>query len=101
MTIDEFRDAIMNLKPGNFMALNGAASGIIGSSNSGADVMLELQRATIDFVHQYKTGDDVALEAATQELRAKLMVATTVGAITEGQSDMLTDNLMQIMNGEE
>lgn len=93
MTIDSFQEKVMQLKPNNFMALNGAAPGIVGSSDSGSNAVLELQRACIEFVRAYKSGNAGAAEAARKELVAKILVAHTFNAINEGQADDLLDAL--------
>lgn len=99
MTIDEFRDAVMSLKPNNFMALNGAASGILGSSDSGTDSITQLQRATIEFVDRYKQGSDEEIASAKREVIGKVMVAMALDAITEEKADELTEALVHITKG--
>ena len=99
MTIDEFRDAVMKLKPSNFMAMGGAASGILGSSDSGTDSILQLQRSTIEFVDRYKQGSEDEIMTARREVIGKIMVAMALDAITEEKADELTEALMQITKG--
>lgn len=82
------------------MALNGAAAGIIGSSDSGTDAIVQLQRATITFAEAYKKADSAeALQAAKREVIGKIMVAVALDAITEQKADELTEALMQLMKG--
>lgn len=99
MTVDEFRESVMRLKPNNFMALNGAGAGILGSSDSGSDAILYLQRATIEFVDKYKQGNDEEITAAKREVIGKVMVAMALDAITEEKADELTENLMKLTKG--
>jgi predicted YcjX-like family ATPase len=99
MTIDEFREAVMSLRPNNFMALNGAASGILGSSDSGTDAILQLQRTVIEFVDRYKQGSDEEIMNLRREVIGKIMVAMALDAITEEKADELTEAVMQITKG--
>lgn len=99
MTIDEFREAVMKLKPNNFMAMNGAGAGILGSSDSGTDSIAQLQRATIEFVDRYKQGSTEEITAAKREVIGKVMVAMALDAITEEKADELTEALVQITKG--
>jgi hypothetical protein len=99
MTIDEFREAVMRLKPNNFMALHGAASGILGSADSGTDAIVQLQRTTIEFVDRFKQGSDDEIQSARREVIGKIMVAMTLDAITEEKADELTEALVQITKG--
>jgi len=94
MTIDSFQDKIMQLRPSNFMGLNGAAAGIVGAIDSGANAVLDLQRACIAFVRAYKTNNSATdVAAARKELVAKIMVAHTFDAIAESQADELLEIL--------
>lgn len=100
ITIDGFQERVIGLRPNNFMALNGAAPGIVGASSTGAEVVLELQRSVIVFTHLYKSGtDDEALQAARRDVLGKIMVALTVDAISEKAADELAENLQQLMKG--
>ena len=99
MTIDEFRSAVMSLKPNNFMAMNGAGAGILGSSDSGTDSIMQLQRATIEFVDRFKQGSADEISAAKREVIGKVMVAMALDAITEEKADELTEALVQITKG--
>lgn len=98
MTVDEFRESVMQLKPNSFMALNGAAPGIIGGPNSGLDALVDLQRATLEFTRIYKSESDAnALKAARHNVSAKVMVAQTLNAISLKRADELMDSLHQLM----
>ena len=101
MTIDELRDRVMQLKPANFMAMNGAASGILGSFDSGTNAVLQLQRATIEFADRYKTGNEDETMDARREVTAKIMVALTFDAISQAEADELIEALGQLMKGRE
>jgi len=98
MTVDEFRERIVSMKPNNFMGLNGAGAGILGTSSTGSDALMQLQRAAIEFVHLYKMNDNEEyLMASRKEVIAKIMVAHAVDAITEQQADELVAALQQLM----
>jgi hypothetical protein len=97
MTVDELREKIMGLRPNNFMAMNGAAAGILGSTDSGSDAIRQLQRAMIDFTDAYKSGGDIL--AAKREVIGKIMVAVAFDALSEKQADELTDALVQLTKG--
>lgn len=99
MTIDEFREAVMRLKPTNFMAMGGAGSGILGSSDSGSDSILQLQRSTIEFVDRFKQGSDDEIKAGRREVIGKIMIVMALDAITEEKADELTEAIMQITKG--
>lgn len=99
MTIDAFLDKVMRLTPSNFMGLNGAAAGIVGSTDSGASAILQLQRASIEFVRLYKVGGDVAaLRLAKKDVVAKTMVAHTLDALSESQADELLDAVQALIS---
>lgn len=97
MTVDELREQIMKLRPNHFMAMNGAAPGILGTSDSGSDAIQQLQRAMIEFTDIYKSGGDIP--AAKREVIAKIMVAAAFGALSEQQADELTEALVQLTKG--
>jgi len=100
ITIDEFQERVVGLRPNNFMALNGAAPGIVGASSTGAAVILELQRSVIALARLYKSGtNDEALQLARRDVLGKIMVALTVDAISEQTADELVGNLQQLMKG--
>lgn len=88
----------MHLRPNNFMAMNGAAPGILGSADSGTDVVAQLQRAAVEFANQYKNGAD-DLQQAKRDVIGKVMVAMTLDAITEEKADELTEAIMQLTKG--
>lgn len=98
MSVEEFREAIMQLKPGNFMALGGASAGIVGSSNGGSEAILQLQRSALEFTKVYKSASSTqALDVARRDVIAKIMVAHTVDAISEKRADELLEQLAQLM----
>lgn len=100
MTVDEFQERVMRIRPNNFMALGGAAPGIIGSADSGSAAVTALQHAAITFAHHYKDNQNEAyIAAARKEVLAKTMVARTMDAITEQQADELIGALQQLMKG--
>ncbi|HET6924882.1 MAG TPA: hypothetical protein VFH39_03580 [Candidatus Saccharimonadales bacterium] len=89
---------VVSLKPGNFMGLNGAAPGIIGSTDSGGDTILQLQRAAIEFSQLYQTqGKDDELDSARRKLAGKIMVAVTLGALSERKADELMSAMSKLM----
>lgn len=98
MTIDDFRETIVQLKPGNVMAGQGAASGMFGTVSSGGSAVADLQRAAIEFVRVYKAEDTTGeLNAARRDLTAKIMVAATLDAISEAKADELMESLNELM----
>jgi hypothetical protein len=97
MTVDELREKIMGLRPNNFMAMNGAAAGMLGTTDSGSDSVRQLQRAMIDFTEVYKAGGDTT--AAKREVIGKIMVATALDALSEQQADELTEALVELTKG--
>jgi hypothetical protein len=99
MTVDELCEEVLRLKPNSFMALNGAAAGIIGSSDSGTDTIAQLQRATLQFAQTYKDGDAEALATAKREVIGKVMVAMTMDAITEEKADMIAEAVVELTKG--
>lgn len=99
MTIDDFQEKMLRIRPNNFMGLDGAAAGIVGSASSGSDAVMNLQRAAIDFARLYKTADDeTSLRASSKEVMAKIMVAHTLDVLSEQQADELIDALQQLMD---
>ena len=99
MTIDELCEMVMGLRPNNFMAMNGAAPGIIGSADSGSSVLMQLQQATLQFATHYKAGDAAQIEASKRDVIGKAMVAQTLDAITEEKADEITDAIVDITKG--
>jgi hypothetical protein len=97
MTVDDIREKIMSLKPNNFMAMNGAAAGMLGTTDSGSDAIRQLQRAMIDFTEIYKSGGDIP--TAKREVIGKIMVAVALDALSEQQADELTEALVQLTKG--
>ncbi|MBC7581612.1 hypothetical protein H7097_01955 [Aeromicrobium sp.] len=96
MTIEQLCEAVMRLKPNNFMSLNGAAAGMIGSSDSGTDALVQLQHATLQFAKAYQIAEPEQLNAAKREVIAKVMVAMTFGTITEEKADMITEAVVDM-----
>ncbi|HEX7368149.1 MAG TPA: hypothetical protein VF261_00650 [Candidatus Saccharimonadales bacterium] len=96
--IDDFRDSVLSLRPGNFMALGGAASGIVGTADSGSTVVAQLQRAVIEFARLYKSGSvGEELDRVRRDVTSKIMVAVTVDAVSEQRADELLDALAQLL----
>lgn len=97
-TIDDFQEKVVKIRPSNFMALGGAAPGILGSADSGSDSVAQLQRAVLAFGRHYKdnTNEEYIL-VARKEVLAKIMVALTMDAITQTQADALVEDLGQLM----
>jgi len=96
--IDAFQEKVIRIRPNNFMALGGAAAGIIGSADSGTDAVAQLQRAALAFARVYKDNEsEQYIAAARKEVLAKTMVALTLDAITEKQADDLVSDLNQLM----
>src|SRR3982751_3843158 len=91
MTIDELCEMVMGLRPNSFMALNGAAPGILGSADSGSGALTQLQHATLQFAGNYRGGNAGQIEAAKQAMMGKVMVALTFDAITEETADQISD----------
>ncbi len=88
----------MKLQSNTFMAMNGAAAGILGSADSGSDAIEQLKRAVVEFVGQSKAGADLArLKQSYRAVLAKIMVAQTMGSIGEELADELVATLQQIM----
>ena len=97
-TVEEFREQIIRLKPGNFMALQGSASGILGSSTTGGDTIAQLQRAAIEFTRVYQDPKLAEqLPAARKEVIAKIMIAITLDALSEKRGDELLEMLAELM----
>jgi hypothetical protein len=96
MTIEELCELVMRLRPNNFMALNGAASGIVGSTDSGSDAIAQLQRATLNFADHLRTGSDEEVQAARKEVIGKAMVAVTLDALSEDKADEIADAATQL-----
>jgi hypothetical protein len=100
MTINELCEAVMGLRPNNFMALNGAAAGVLGSSDSGSDTISQLQRATIQFADDYLAGVPAnILQVSKKEVIGKIMIAMALDAITEEKADELVEALTAITKG--
>lgn len=99
MTIDELCEAVMRLRPNNFMALNGAAAGIIGSNDSGSDAIAQLQQATLRFAQALKSDDMEQLEVAEKDVIGKVMVAITMDALTEQKADEIAETVVAISQG--
>lgn len=99
MTVDELCEMVMGLRPNNFMALNGAAAGIIGSVDSGSGTLDELQRATLQFASQYTAGDIGQIKIAKQDVIGRAMMARTLDAITEEKAGQIIDALEEITKG--
>lgn len=98
MTVDEFREAVMALRPNDFMGLNGAGQGILGSVSSGSEAVEQLQHSAIEFARMAKRrATDEELTDARRDVTGKVMVAATVGAISETQADRLVAALHDIM----
>jgi len=99
-SVEEFREKIIGLKPGNFMALNGASAGIIGGSNSGGDAIMQLQRSAIEFTRIYHDpGPNEDLQQARKDVTGKIMIAVTLNALSEQRADELLDMLAELMKG--
>ena len=80
------------------MALGGAASGIVGATDIGSVTVMQLQRAAIALVGYYKdNNNEECIEAAYKDVLAKIMVALTVDAISQGKADELIEGLQQLM----
>lgn len=99
MTIDELCEMVMKVQPHSFMALGGAATGIIGSSDSGTDAVAQLQRTVLEFAQVYRDGNSEELAGAKREVIGKAMVALTMGAITEEKADAIADAVVEITQG--
>jgi hypothetical protein len=94
MTIDEFLERVVAIRPGGLLGFNGAASGIIGASSTGTDLTLRLQRAAIDFVGAYKSTTAAKdVEEKSQTLNGLIMTEATVGAIDQSHADELINAL--------
>jgi hypothetical protein len=97
VTIDDFVERLMRLRPGGLLGFNGAASGILGTSNTGSDLTLQLQRKAIEFSQLYKSTPTMgALEIKARELRGLLMAAAAVGAIAQNLADELIETLQTL-----
>jgi len=99
MTIDELCDQVMRLKPTSFMALGGAAAGIIGSSDSGTDAIAQLQQATLRFAQAFKGDDIEQIEVAKKDVIGKVMVAMTMDAMTEEKADQIAEAVITLTKG--
>lgn len=89
----------MKVQPNSFMALGGAATGIIGSSDSGSDAIAQLQRSVLQFAQVYRDGNSEELASANREVIGKVMVALTMSAITEEKADQIADAVVEITQG--
>ena len=99
-TIEEFREKVMDLKPGNFMSMQGGSSGILGATTGGGDAILQLQRSVIEFtkLYQHPKAED-QLQVAHNDVVGKIMLAGTLDAISEQRADDLMDMLAELMKG--
>ena len=80
------------------MALGGAASGIVGATDSGSATVMQLQRAAITFANYYKeNNNEEHIKAAHKDVLAKIMVALTLDAISQRKADELIEGLQQLM----
>jgi hypothetical protein len=96
VNIDELCELVMELKPNNFMAMNGAAAGILGANDSGSDAIVQLQRTTLQFADCWKNGAVEDVKAVRKELIGKAMVAVALDALPEETADEIADAATQL-----
>lgn len=96
MNIDEICELVMELRPNNFMAMNGAAAGILGANDSGSDAIMHLQRTTLQFADCWKNGSLEEVKAVRKELIGKAMVAVALDALPEDTADDITEAVTQL-----
>lgn len=84
---------------GGLPGMGGRASISSGAGNSTANVMLDLQRATVDFGHLYERPGTTSeqITAAAQKIEGFLMVEQTLSMLTEKEATDIINELYDLV----
>ena len=104
--LDDFLESVMRISPqyinifgGGMPGMAGGSAATEGAANSGADVVLQLQRSSVEFAKAYHSGDAETIKQARKEVTSKIMVVHTLGVIPQKRADELLDQLHEIVKG--